>query len=189
MDDPCKRHWLILWLFLIPSLFMACYPRQQVPLNKTRAFAAQPPSVSVMQASVSAAVATPKPTATPTPRPTVIPTKSAPSRPVVARQAPHPATPAGSHEDWLAAAGIPQSVWSCATTLINRESGWNVYATNKSSGAYGIPQALPGSKMATMGEDWRTNPITQLRWMHAYVNARYNGFCPALQHSYQFNWY
>jgi hypothetical protein len=70
-----------------------------------------------------------------------------------------------------------------------RESGWNVYADNPTSDAYGIPQALPGSKMASAGTDWATNPVTQLRWMHGYVNGRYGGFCQALQHSHANGWY
>jgi hypothetical protein len=96
---------------------------------------------------------------------------------------------AGSHQDWMTAAGIPASVWSCASTLIERESNWDVYADNPTSDAYGIPQALPGEKMASAGADWRTNPVTQLRWMHGYVNGRYGGFCQALSHSYSVGWY
>lgn len=100
-----------------------------------------------------------------------------------------PATPAGTHQDWLAAAGITEEVWGCADTLIRRESGWRVNATNPSSGAYGIPQALPGTKMASAGADWQTNPITQLRWMAGYVQNRYGGFCQALEHSNRVGWY
>src|SRR5690606_34927340 len=54
--------------------------------------------------------------------------------------------------------------WLCLDNLWSRESGWRHTAENKSSGAYGIPQALPGDKMATFGADWRTNPDTQIRW-------------------------
>jgi hypothetical protein len=122
----------------------------------------------------------------PQPAPTIQPTTNvASSQPV----APQNVTPAGSHQDWLSAAGIPSNVWSCADTLIQRESGWRVNAQNPTSPAYGIPQALPGEKMASHGADWCTNPVTQLRWMHDYVNTRYGGFCQALQHSYAKNWY
>jgi hypothetical protein len=78
----------------------------------------------------------------------------------------------------------------CLRTLIDREgSNWNPRATNPETGAYGIPQALPGSKMATAGADWRTNPATQIRWMVGYVNGRYGGSCGALSHSYAYGWY
>jgi len=81
------------------------------------------------------------------------------------------------------------SQFSCADALITKESGWRVNATNPSSGAYGLPQALPGSKMASAGADWRTNPATQLRWMKSYVDSRYGGICGAWNHSQANNWY
>ena len=64
----------------------------------------------------------------------------------------------------VAAQGWGDSEYQCLVLLWNRESQWNPYAENASSGAYGIPQALPGSKMASAGADWRTNPITQINW-------------------------
>lgn len=81
------------------------------------------------------------------------------------------------------------SQFSCADALISKESGWRVNATNPSSGAYGLPQSLPGSKMASAGADWRTNPATQLRWMKSYVDSRYDGICGAWSHSQTHNWY
>src|SRR5690606_15547546 len=57
--------------------------------------------------------------------------------------------------------------------LWTRESGWNHLAENQWTGAYGIPQALPGEKMAVFGEDWRTNPATQIRWGLSYIASRY----------------
>lgn len=95
----------------------------------------------------------------------------------------------GSKYDWLRQAGVPQSEWQCADALITKESGWRVNAQNPSSSAYGIPQSLPGNKMASAGADWQTNPVTQLRWMNSYVNARYGGFCQAWSHSQSVNWY
>jgi len=80
------------------------------------------------------------------------------------------------------------SQWGCLDSLWSRESGWRVYASN-SSGAYGIPQALPGSKMASAGSDWRTNPSTQIRWGLGYIAASYGGPCAAWQHSQDHNWY
>jgi hypothetical protein len=77
----------------------------------------------------------------------------------------------------------------CLVDLWNRESSWNVGATNPSSGAYGIPQALPAIKMASAGPDWRTNPATQIRWGLDYIAARYGNPCNAWLHETQVNWY
>lgn len=74
-------------------------------------------------------------------------------------------------------------------SIINRESTWNTIATNKSSGAYGLPQALPGSKMASHGSDWRTNPETQLRWMYDYMVSRYKSIDGALNFWNTHHWY
>lgn len=95
----------------------------------------------------------------------------------------------GSHQDWLRAAGVPKDVWSCASALVMRESGWRVDATNPTSGAYGLPQALPGNKMATAGADWRTSPVTQLKWMDGYVTSRYGGWCQANSFQLSHGWY
>lgn len=72
------------------------------------------------------------------------------------------------------------AVDGCLSELIQRESQWNVTATNPTTGAYGLPQALPGSKMASAGPDWATNPATQIRWMLGYVAGRYGSTCAAL---------
>lgn len=78
---------------------------------------------------------------------------------------------------------------ACLGPLWDRESGWNAYAQNPSSGAYGIPQALPGSKMASAGPDWATNPDTQVRWGIGYIDAIYGSPCAALAHEDQSGWY
>jgi hypothetical protein len=65
--------------------------------------------------------------------------------------------------------------WSCLNSLIMGESGWNIHSTNVSSGAYGIGQALPGSKMSVAGADWQDNPSTQLHWMMMYLQANHGG--------------
>ena len=85
----------------------------------------------------------------------------------------------GSNEDWLRAAGIPSSEWSYVDFIIQRESGWRPHAINASSGATGLCQALPGSKMASAGADWATNPITQLKWCHGYAASRYGSWAAA----------
>ena len=77
----------------------------------------------------------------------------------------------------------------CLDALVQRESRWRVNATNRRSGAYGLPQALPGSKMAAFGADWRTNPITQLRWMIAYIAGRYGTACRAWRYAITEGWY
>ena len=79
--------------------------------------------------------------------------------------------------------------YSCLVKLWNRESNWRVNAYNASSGAYGIPQALPGKKMAVAGADWMTNPETQINWGLGYIGGRYGNPCGALSHSNQYNWY
>lgn len=79
--------------------------------------------------------------------------------------------------------------YSCLVKLWERESNWRTTAQNKSSGAYGIPQALPGIKMASAGSDWLTNPETQINWGLGYIAGRYKSPCGALAHSNKYNWY
>lgn len=80
----------------------------------------------------------------------------------------------------------------CLDEIIDRETvgTWDPTIYNYAgSGAYGLPQALPGSKMASAGPDWRTNPWTQIRWMRGYVNGRYGGSCAALSFHNRHGWY
>ena len=79
--------------------------------------------------------------------------------------------------------------WACLDNLWQRESGWSHTSANSSSGAYGIPQALPGSKMAVYGADWQTNPATQISWGLAYIQGRYATPCGAWGHFTAKNWY
>lgn len=74
----------------------------------------------------------------------------------------------------------------CLVKLWTRESGWNTHAHNKSSGAHGIPQALPGSKM---GKGWRSDAHVQIRWGAKYIKKRYGTPCKALSHSNRKGWY
>ena len=97
--------------------------------------------------------------------------------------------PAGDHKHWLKQAGIPESWFNGLNSIIQQESGWRVNATNPSSGAYGIPQSLPGNKMASAGSDWRTNPITQLKWMYSYIKERYGSLQNALSFRAAHGWY
>jgi len=70
--------------------------------------------------------------------------------------------------------------FSCLNTLWTKESNWNYRARNKRTGAHGIPQALPATKMEVTGTDWRTNPVTQIQWGLHYIDVRYETPCKAL---------
>jgi hypothetical protein len=113
----------------------------------------------------------------------------APQQPAVAVP---PATPSGTAQQiamsMLASYGWSSSEFSCLEPLWQRESGWNVYAGNP-DGAYGIPQALPGSKMASAGADWQTDAATQIRWGLSYIQSRYGSPCAAWAHSEATGWY
>jgi hypothetical protein len=159
----------------------------------------------------------PKPSATPSATPrfttrTVTPTPTATSRPTPAtgtvvhdrtaaerRRAEERAArymerfPVGSARQ-IAAELVRQRGWdsvqfTCLDAIWTRESGWRVNATNPHSGAYGIPQALPGSKMASHGSDWRTNPRTQIRWGLDYIASRYSTPCGAWEFWKRNHWY
>jgi hypothetical protein len=85
--------------------------------------------------------------------------------------------------------GWSQSQFSCLEKLWNKESRWKVSAANPTSSAYGIPQALPGNRMAAYGKDWRTNPVTQIKWGLDYIEATYGSPCSAWGHSQAKGWY
>jgi len=85
--------------------------------------------------------------------------------------------------------GFSESEFSCLDSLWVGESGWRVNADNPTSSAYGIPQALPGSKMASAGPDWQTNPATQIRWGLQYIKSSYGTPCSALSFKQSHNWY
>ena len=92
-------------------------------------------------------------------------------------------------QELLAARGWGSDQWSCLDSLWQRESNWNPHAQNPSSGAYGIPQSLPASKMASAGADYRTNPATQITWGLNYISGRYGTPCGAWGHSQSVGWY
>lgn len=89
----------------------------------------------------------------------------------------------------VAARGWGDGEFRCLVALWQRESNWNPYAENPSSGAYGIPQSLPGSKMGSVAPDWRTNPVTQITWGLNYIAGRYGTPCSAWGHSESVGWY
>jgi hypothetical protein len=102
---------------------------------------------------------------------------------------PDPGTAQAIALNLASARGWDDDEFNCLVALWSKESGWNHFAMNPSSGAYGIPQALPGDKMASAGADWATNPETQIVWGLGYIAARYGSPCMAWGHSQQKNWY
>lgn len=119
-----------------------------------------------------------------TPTPTAAPTR-APKASETARGLP---TVAEAKAYALARLGPVQ--FACLVDIVSHEDGtWDPHRLNRQSGAYGIPQALPGSKMASAGADWRSNRITQLRWMLAYIAGRYGSACAAATFRRVHGWY
>ncbi|WP_406356144.1 lytic transglycosylase domain-containing protein [Streptomyces sp. NBC_01635] len=84
---------------------------------------------------------------------------------------------------------IPAAQFQCFSNIVDHESTWNYKAVNPSSGAYGLVQALPGTKMASAGADWQTNPATQIKWGLGYMNERYGSPCGAWDFWQANNWY
>ncbi|MFD0532082.1 transglycosylase SLT domain-containing protein [Kitasatospora arboriphila] len=89
----------------------------------------------------------------------------------------------------IAAQVVPANQLASFNQIISHESSWNVHATNPSSGAYGLGQALPGSKMASAGADWKTNPKTQIKWAYDYMNSRYGSPNAAWSFWQTHHWY
>jgi len=89
----------------------------------------------------------------------------------------------------LLKAGFDLDQMPCLDKLWTKESHWNPKAYNSGSGAYGIPQALPGSKMGSVASDWKTNPATQIKWGLGYIEGRYDSPCKAWSHSQNSGWY
>lgn len=84
---------------------------------------------------------------------------------------------------------VPGDQFQCFSNIVNNESTWDYTAENPSSGAYGLVQSLPGSKMASAGADWRTNPATQIKWGLGYMNERYGSPCGAWSFWQANQWY
>jgi hypothetical protein len=125
--------------------------------------------------------------------PAVVTVAASPT-PAASPPAPPPAAPApsGSFQDYALSLfgqyGWGSGQMGCLGPLWDRESGWNVHAANQ-SGAYGIPQALPGSKMASAGSDWHDNGDTQIRWGESYISGTYGTPCGAWAHEQADGWY
>ncbi|WP_369172087.1 transglycosylase SLT domain-containing protein [Streptomyces sp. R28] len=84
---------------------------------------------------------------------------------------------------------VPSDQFQCFSNIVDHESSWNYQAVNASSGAYGLFQALPGSKMSSVGADWQTNPATQIKWGLNYMNDRYDSPCGAWSFWQANHWY
>lgn len=129
---------------------------------------------------------TPTPTATAHAGATAGQTSSGWTPPFVA---PDPGTAQAIAYEMVLARGWGDDQFACLRALWQRESGWRVNAYNASSGAYGIPQSLPGHKMASAGADWETNPSTQISWGLGYISGRYGNPCGAWASSQSRGWY
>jgi hypothetical protein len=105
---------------------------------------------------------------------TSIATLAAPANPTAAQQTAQQLMPSFGFS--------VSSQWSCLYSLWEQESTWNVYAENPASGAYGIPQSLPGDKMASVGADWQTDAATQIKWGLGYISQIYGTPCGAWAH-------
>jgi hypothetical protein len=119
---------------------------------------------------------------------TVTQTKRPPAAGAVVAGTPDPGSAKDIALKILKSRGMGNDQYSCLVSLWDRESHWNVYAANP-SGAYGIPQALPGSKMASAGPNWQSNPKTQILWGLSYISARYGTPCGAWAQSQASGWY
>ncbi|MET0989165.1 MAG: lytic transglycosylase domain-containing protein [Glaciihabitans sp.] len=137
------------------------------------------------------AIEEPPPPPPPPPPPVVVASSGSSSKSAAAPAAgnPDPGSAKATAKAMLEARGWNSDQYNCLVSLWNKESGWNMYAQNKSSGAYGIPQALPGSKMASAGSDWATNAATQISWGLGYISGRYQTPCGAWTHSQAVGWY
>ncbi len=132
-------------------------------------------AAAAQQAAQSAQQATATPTAQPTQPATTASVPSGSAQQVA--------------EQMLSQYGWSSSQFGCLQPLWALESGWSVTAENPSSGAYGIPQALPGSKMASAGADWQTDAATQIRWGLTYIQGLYGSPCGAWAHEQADGWY
>lgn len=175
-------------------------PPSSAPLPTRTAFVSPPPTSatptpapahSPKRAAITRAVPTHRPVpthrATATHRP--VPKKT--TRPPASRSRSYtrPPLPHTGSARAYAQQALSSAQYGCLDRVITRESGWNPYARNPSSGAYGLGQALPGSKMASKGSDWRTNAVTQIRWAISYMNGRYGSPCGAWAFWQSHRWY
>jgi len=169
-------------------------PQQVEVFSPGTAMPAAVPSASPSSSASSSSPAVPSSTGSPstspsTPKPTTTTTaKPAPSTTTSSTTAlGYNATPAQARA--IAQQIVPTAQFACFDNIIEHESSWNLHATNASTGAYGLPQSLPGSKMAANGSDWRNNAVTQIKWGLAYMTSRYGSPCAAWAFWQTHHWY
>ena len=153
------------------------------------AAAATAPASAAVQAPADAAISFPGVTVTSSASPTAaqkVKVEAAAVKPVAVDD---PAAAQAYAAGQLASFGWGADQMSCLTQLWQRESEWLTSAENVSSGAYGIAQSLPASKMESVGSDWATNYETQIRWGMTYIQGRYGSPCGAWGHSNAIGWY
>ena len=156
----------------------------QVRLAQTQAAIAQRQAASKRaEAAAKKAAATQSPAATQTPA------AAQPSQSATATVPAASGSPQQIAEAMLGSFGWSSSQFSCLDPLWAHESGWSVSAYNAGSGAFGIPQALPGSRMASAGPDWQTDAATQIRWGLEYIKGTYGSPCGAWAHEEATGWY
>ena len=156
----------------------------------TSAGSSTPPVPSSTSTSTPTATRseTPLPSQTPTTsKTTTTPKPSSSSSGSSSTNMGYNATPAQAKA--IAESVVPSSQFLCFSNIIERESSWNIHATNPSSGAYGLPQALPGYKMASMGADWQNSALVQIKWALSYMTGRYGSPCAAWAFWQAHNWY
>jgi hypothetical protein len=146
------------------------------------------PTVTAAASPTRTAAASPAATSRPTRSATVSPTAT--PQPTATATAPAASgSPEQIAQAMLGSFGWSASQFGCLDPLWAHESGWSVTASNASSGAYGIPQAVPGSKMASAGPDWQTNATTQIKWGLQYIKGTYGSPCTAYSHEQSTGWY
>lgn len=153
---------------------------------------ALPSASSTGPAPTSAAPTGPTSASSSTSSPKATPSTSPTSKPATTTSSTgglqgYNATPAQARA--LAQQLVPAGQFACFDDIITRESSWNMHATNASSGAYGLAQALPGDKMGSVAPDWRTNAVTQIKWAIGYMTSRYGSPCAAWAFWQNHHWY
>jgi hypothetical protein len=161
----------------------------EVPLHDWSPITKPEPPALVEATIVMDPIPEPEPAPAPEPTPAPAPKKAAAPQTALPVVVPDPGSAQAIGHEQVLARGWGEDQFSCLVKLWTKESGWNAGANNPSSGAYGIPQALPGSKMASAGADWQTNPATQIKWGLGYIGDRYGNPCGAWAHSVSNNWY
>ena len=155
----------------------------QLRLTQTRDAIAQRQAAKTRAAHQAAAAAVARHAATRTQAATQRGRAAGPAEPATS------GSPQQIAEAMLGSFGWSSSQFSCLDPLWGHESGWSVTAANPGSGAYGIPQALPGSRMASAGPDWPTNAATQIKWGLEYIKGTYGSPCGAYAHEQATGWY